>query len=59
MFGEEHERTAESYRHLGATQYAMHEYTSALQSHQRALAIRVKVFEKDMKELLTATGKSV
>ena len=56
MFGEEHERTAESYRHLGATQYAMHEYTSALESHQFALAIRfLKCLEKNMKELQTAT----
>ena len=44
VFGEEHERTADSYSELGVTQYAMYDYTSALQSHQRALAIRIKVF---------------
>ena len=44
MFGEERESTADSYRGLGVTQYEMDDYTSALQSHQRALAIRSKVF---------------
>ena len=37
-------KTADSYFNLGATQYQMHDYTSALQSHQRALAIRIEVF---------------
>ena len=44
VFGAEHESTADSYFHLGATQYQMHEYTLALQSHQCALAIRITVF---------------
>ena len=47
VFGEEHERTADSYRQLGVTQYAMHDYTSALQSHQRAFAICIKVFGEE------------
>ena len=49
VFGEEHERTADSYRQLGLTQYEMHDYPSALQSHQRALAIRIKVFGEEHK----------
>ena len=47
VFGEEHERTADSYFNLGATQYQMHDYTSAPQSYQRALAIRIKVFGEE------------
>ena len=43
MFGEEHESTADSYRQLSATQNNMHDYTKAVQSHQRALAIRIKL----------------
>ena len=27
VFGEEHEKTADSYRELGVTQYEMHAYT--------------------------------
>ena len=47
MFGEEHERTTDSYRELGVTQSQMHDYTSALQSHQRALAIHIKAFGEE------------
>ena len=32
---------------LGVTQYAMHDYTSVLQSYQRALAVRITVFEEE------------
>ena len=48
LFGEEHETdesTAYSYDSLGVTQQAMmHNYKAALQSHQRALARRNKMF---------------
>ena len=44
LFGEEHESTADSYRQVSATQNNMHDYTKAVQFHQRALAIRVKLF---------------
>ena len=37
-----------AYRQLGVTQHAMHDYTSALQSHQPALAIRIKVFGEEL-----------
>ena len=47
LFGEEHKSTADSYRQLGITQQKMHDYTSALQSHQRALDIRIKLFGED------------
>ena len=47
MFGEEHERNADSYSELGVTQYAVHYYSSALQSDQRALAIRLKVLGEE------------
>ena len=47
MLGEEHKSTADSYRDLGVTQNEMHDYTSALQSHQRALAIRIKLFGEE------------
>ena len=46
-FGEDHERTADSYSQLSVKQYVMHDYTLALQSHQRTLAIRVKVFGEE------------
>ena len=36
-----------AYRHLGVTQHAMHDYTSALHSHQPALAIRIKLFGEE------------
>ena len=32
LFGEEHESTADSYRHLAVTQHMMGDFTSALQS---------------------------
>ena len=44
MFGEEHESAADSYTEFGITQRDMHDYTSALQYYQRALAIRIKLF---------------
>ena len=47
LFGEEHERTADSFRELGVTQHNMQSYTSALQSHQRALAIHIKLFGEE------------
>ena len=47
QFGEEHESTADSYRQLGVTQHNMHDYSAALQSHQRALAIRLKLFGEE------------
>ena len=39
--------TADSYRNLGVTQYNMDDYSAALQSHQRALAIRIKLFGEE------------
>ena len=36
-----------AYRQLGVTQHAMHDYTSALQSRQRALTIRIKLFGEE------------
>ena len=47
MLEEEHESTADSYRELGVTQHAMHDYKAALQSHQHALAIRIKLFGEE------------
>ena len=47
LFGEEHESTADSYRQVSATQNNMHDYTKAVQFHQRALAIRVKLFGEE------------
>ena len=46
-FGEEHEKTADSYFSLGVTQYQMHDYKAALESHQRALAIRINLFGEE------------
>ena len=43
LFGEEHESTADSYFSLGVTQHEMKDYKAALQSDQRALAIRIKL----------------
>ena len=48
VFGEEHEGTADSHRELGVTQYAMHDYTSALQSYQCAFSIRIKVVGEEL-----------
>ena len=39
--------TADRYRQLGVTQHEMHDNTSALQSHQHALAIRIKLFGEE------------
>ena len=49
LFGEDHERTADSYRQLGVTQNNMHDYSAARQSQQHALAIRIKLFEEEHK----------
>ena len=45
--GEQHERTAVTYRELGVTQHNMDDYSAALQSQQRALAIRRKLFGEE------------
>ena len=34
LLGEEHELTADSYKQLGVTQYHMHDYRAALQTHK-------------------------
>ena len=47
LFGEEHESTAETYRTLGVTQHAMHDYKAANWSHQCSLAIRIKLFGEE------------
>ena len=47
LFEEEHAKTVDSYGQLGVTQYNMHGYSAALQSHQRALAIRLKLFGEE------------
>ena len=47
MFGEEHGGTADSYELLAETQNMIGDFTSALQSHQRALAIRIKLFGEE------------
>ena len=41
LFGENHESTADCYSQLGVTQYNMDDYSAVLQSHQRALIIRL------------------
>ena len=46
-FGEEHESTADSYTTLGVTQHKMQDYKAPRQSHQRALAIRIKLFGEE------------
>ena len=40
-------QTAQSYYSLGVTQNELGDFTSALQSHQRALDIRVKLFGEE------------
>ena len=40
----QHASTADSYYSLGNTQYKVDDFTSALESHQRALGIRLKLF---------------
>ena len=47
LFGEEHPDTARSYFNLAVTQHASGDFLSALQSHQRALEIRVKVLGEE------------
>ena len=41
--GEDHEKTAEGYHWLGVTQYMLSDYSSATESHKRALKIRQTV----------------
>ena len=47
LFGEEHADTAESYFHLGMTQYDSGDFLLALQSYQCSLDIRVKLFGEE------------
>ena len=47
MFGEEHSSTADSYHLLGATQHAQGDFVSAIQSKQRALDIKRKLFGEE------------
>ena len=47
LFGDEHKCTADSYFNLGVTQHEMKDYKAALQSKQRALAIRIKLFGEE------------
>ena len=47
LFGEEHPHTAECFFSLGETQYALRNFSSVLQSKQRALDIRVKLLGKE------------
>ena len=47
LFGEEQPDTAQSYFSLGVTQHASGDFSSALQSKQRALDIRVKLFAEE------------
>ena len=47
LFGEDHASTANSYHELGVTQHSLGDFTSALQSHQRALDERIKLFGED------------
>ena len=59
LFGEEHQSTADCYYSLGITHRAVGDFKAALQSHQRALGIRIKLFGeeywKNTKVLLTVT----
>ena len=43
MFGEENFKTAESYHSVGVAQHSLGYLTTALESHKRALEIRVKL----------------
>ena len=45
LLGEENQTTADSSCKLGATQYALTDYTLAAESHERALNIRQKRME--------------
>ena len=47
LFGEDHASTAESYHSLGVTQHSFGDFSSALQSDQRALDVRIKLFGED------------
>ena len=47
LFGEEHQSTADSYHSLGMTQHELGDFKAALQSHQRALHIRIKLFGEE------------
>ena len=47
LFGDEHESTADSYFNLGVAQHQTKDYKAALQSHQRALAIRIELFGEE------------
>ena len=47
LFKEEHPDTAESYFSIGVTQHALGNFSSALQSTQRALDIRVKLLGEE------------
>ena len=45
--GEDHENTADSYFDLGVSQCVLKDYTSATESHKRALKIKQKVSVED------------
>ena len=47
LLGEDHASTADSYHSLGVTQHSLGDFTSALQSHQRALDVRIKLLGED------------
>ena len=44
LYGEQHTKTADSYRSIGIVQNNMGNYKSALESHIRALEIRLKLY---------------
>ena len=45
--GEDNEKTADSYHELGLTQCMLSDYTSATESHKRALNIKQMVLRDD------------
>ena len=47
LFGEHHSSTAESYHSLGGTQHSLGDFTSAMQSAQRALDVGIKLHGED------------
>ena len=47
LFREEHPDTARIFRYLGVAQRALGDFSSAFQSHQRALDITVKLFGEE------------
>ena len=57
LLGEEHQTTADSSCKLGATQYALTDYTLAAESHERALNIRQKGWNKDHKRTVDSYHK--